>query len=75
MMKRIIFGSAMMLAGIIGTALLMAGSMMIQLPINNDRTFIWGLSKYGLDYAFYTFIIVAIIGLIIGISEIFSKQK
>lgn len=74
-MKRIVLGSMMMLGGIIGSALLMIGAMNFNLPVNGQHSFLWSLSKYGLDSAFYIFIIIATIGFIVAVSALVNKNN
>lgn len=74
-MKKIVFGSIMMLSGIIASALLMAGTMSPDLATNGQFTFIRNLALYGLDYTLYVFIAIAVIGLLIASSELQKKEK
>ena len=68
-MKKIVFGSIMILAGVLASALLMAGSMSLDWGDGNGLKFLRVLSAYGLVNVFYIFVVMAIIGLLIAISE------
>ena len=72
-MKKIVFGSIMMLTGVIASALLMAGSMSPDWATNGPFTFVRNLSEYGLDYVLYVFYGMAIVGILIAISELMKK--
>lgn len=74
-MKKVILGSAMVLAGLLSAAVLLAGTMANDLTINGQFSSFWNMSKYGLIPVFYTFIGIAIIGFAIAIWGIFEKKN
>lgn len=69
-MKKTIFGSAMMLGGIVSTALLMAGSMSLNFSSDGNYSFIRNLVEYDLIIPLFIFIVIAVIGVIIVFREI-----
>ncbi len=73
-MKKVILGSAMFLAGLLSTAILLAGTMANDLTINGMRSSIWNMSQYGLMPALYLFIGITILGLAIAMWGIFEKK-
>ena len=73
-MKKIVFGSIMMLAGVLASALLMAGSI-ISYGDGDGLQFLRILSAYDLDNVLYIFVAMAIIGLLIAISEFIKTEK
>ena len=66
-MKKIMFGAIMFLAGMLSMAILLAGAMAQEWTIDDRFSAFWILTKYGLMPVFYTFVAVAVIGLIIAI--------
>ena len=74
-MKKIIFGGLMMLAGVLGTAILLAGTMANAYSVNDELSFSLNLSFYGLIPAFVSFIIIGIAGLLLGIWGLIEKDK
>ena len=74
-MKKIIFGGFMMLSGILGIAILMAGAMTQTMYINDTLSIFWTLSIYGLMPTFYVFTVIAIIGLTFGCWGLFDKKN
>lgn len=74
-MKKIILGGLMMLSGILGTAILMAGAMAQALYLDNTLSSLWTLSVYGLMPVFYVFIVIAVAGLMIGCWGLFDKKN
>ncbi len=74
-MKKVIMGSLMFLAGLVSTALLLSGSMANDWTINDELSSFWNLTQYGLMPAFYIFIFVAIIGLVVAIWGVLEKEK
>ncbi len=73
-MKKVIFGSVMFLAGLLSTAVLLAGTVTNNMTINGYHSSLWNLSQYGLMSAFYIFICIAFIGLAIAIWGMFEKN-
>ena len=74
-MKKIILGSFMMLSGVLGIAILLAGTMADDNMINGGWSSFWVLSKYGIMPAFYILIIIGIAGLLLGIWGILDKKS
>lgn len=74
-MKKTILGSFMVLAGVISTALLMAGSMSQDWMIDGRYSFWWNLSQYGLTSAFYVFAAIAVVGLAIAVIGLIEKKQ
>ena len=72
-MKKLIFGGLMMLSGVLGTAILLAGTMANSMTINGQWSFSWNLSQYGLMPALVTFIIIGIAGLLLGVWGLIEK--
>ena len=54
-MKKVIFGSALFLAGLLSMAILLAGSMANDWTVNGRFSSFWNLSQYGLMPAFSIF--------------------
>ena len=73
-MKKIVFGSIMMLAGVHASALLMAGPI-ISYGNGDGLQFLRILSAYDLDNVLYIFVAMSIIGLLIAISEFIKTEK
>ena len=74
-MKKLIFGGLMMLSGILGTAILLAGTMANAYSVNGEVSFSLSLSFYGLTPALVTFIIIGIAGLLLGIWGLIDKDQ
>ena len=74
-MKKVILGSAMILAGLLSTAVLLAGTMANDWTINGQLSSFWNMLQYGLMPVFYTFIGIVIIGFAIAIWGIFEKKN
>ena len=73
-MKKVILGSALILAGIISIALILAGSMANEWTINVEFSSLWNISQYGLMPAIYIFTGIAIIGLVLAVWGLFDKK-
>lgn len=73
-MKKLILGSAMFISGVISAALLLAGSMANDWTINGMLSGIWNISQYGLLPAFYVFILIASVGLMLAVWGLFDKK-
>lgn len=65
-MKKVILGSAMILAGIISIAQVLAGSMANEWTVNGEFSSLWNISQYGLMPAIYIFAGIAIIGFVLA---------
>ena len=73
-MKKVVLGGFLLLSGILGTAILMAGTMAQLLYLNENLSFLWSLSLYGLMPALYIFIALAAAGLIIACWGLFDRR-
>lgn len=73
-MKKVILGSIMFLAGVISTALVLAGSMANDWTINGEYSSFWNILQYGLMPVIYIFIGIAIIGLGLAVWGLFDKK-
>ncbi len=74
-MKKVIWGSLMVLAGLLSAAVLLAGSMANEWTINGQFSSFWNMSQYGVIPIFYVFIGVAIIGMAAALWGIFEKKE
>lgn len=72
--KKVILGSAMILAGSISSAMLLSGTMSNDWTVNGQLSALWNMSRYGLMPALYIFILIAVIGMIIAIWGVFEKN-
>ena len=66
-MKKVLLGTGMFLAGMVATALLLAGAMANEWTSNGQLSAFWNLAQYGLMPFFYGFVAVAVIGLAVAI--------
>ena len=73
-MKKVVLGSAMLLAGLLSAAILLGGTMANDWTNNGIRSSLWNLSQYGLMPALCIFIGIAILGLVIAVWGIFEKN-
>lgn len=73
-MKKVILGSAMILAGIISIALILAGSMANEWTVNGEFSSLWNISQYGLMPAIYIFAGIAIIGFVLAVWGLLDKK-
>jgi hypothetical protein len=73
-MKKVVLGSAMLLAGLLSAAILLGGTMANDWTNNGMRSSLWNLSQYGLMPALCIFIGIAILGLVIAVWGIFEKN-
>lgn len=53
----------------------MAGSMSQDLMIDGQYSFWWNLSQYGLTSAFYVFVAIAAVGLVIAVIGLAEKKQ
>lgn len=74
-MKKIILGSMMLLTGLLSVAVLLAGTMANEWTVNGQLSSFWIMSQYGLMPAFYVFVGVAIVGLVIAVWGLFEQKK
>ncbi|MGI5895955.1 MAG: hypothetical protein ACOX6U_03260 [Oscillospiraceae bacterium] len=74
-MKKVVFGSFLVLAGVLAAALLLAGSMGNEWTVNGQFSAFWNLSQYGLMPAFYCFIGIAVLGFIVALIGLFEKKE
>lgn len=73
-MKKVILGSIMFLAGVISTALVLAGSMANEWTVNGQFSSFWNISQYGLMPVVYIFVGIAVIGLALAVWGLFDKK-
>ncbi len=73
-MKKVILGSSMFLAGVISTAVVLAGSMANEGTVNGEFSSFWNISQYGLMPAVYIFVGIAVIGLVLAGWGVFDKK-
>ena len=73
-MKKVVLGSAMLLAGLLSAAILLGGTMANDWTNNGMRSSLWNLSQYGLMPALCIFIGIAILGLVIAVWGSFEKN-
>ncbi len=73
-MKKVILGSSMFLAGVISTAVVLAGSMANEWTVNGEFSSFWNISQYGLMPAVYIFVGIAVIGLVLAGWGVFDKK-
>jgi len=74
-MKKVIFGGIMMFAGIISTAIFLSGTMVTSFVNNVDYTYAWSLSRSELRQPLIFFIIIIVVGLIIGVWGLAEKER
>ncbi len=74
-MKKVILGSSMFLAGVISTAVVLAGSMANEWTVNGEFSSFWNISQYGLMPAVYIFVGIAVIGLVLAGWGVFDKKE
>ena len=65
-MKKVLLGSLMFLAGLLSSAILIAGSIAHNDWINAELSVMDEISLYGLMPVLYTFIIITVIGIVIA---------
>ncbi|OUN30802.1 hypothetical protein [Blautia sp. An81] len=73
-MKKVILGSAMILAGIISIAQVLAGSMANEWTVNGEFSSLWNISQYGLMPTIYIFAGIAIIGFVLAAWGLIDKK-
>ena len=74
-MKKLVLGSMMFLAGVLSTAIILAGSMANDWTINGQHSAVWNISRYGLMPAIYIFLGIAVVGLILACWGLLDKKK
>ena len=74
-MKKIVLGSMMFVAGVLSTAIILAGSMANDWTINGQHSAFWNISRYGLMPAIYIFLGIAVVGLILACWGLLDKKK
>lgn len=74
-MKKIVLGSMMFHAGVLSTAIILAGSMANDWTINGQHSAFWNISRYGLMPAIYIFLGIAVVGLILACWGLLDKKK
>ena len=73
-MKKVIFGCALLLAGAIGSALLLAAGT-LEWTVNGEFSAIWNLSRYGLMPALLLFSLLAAAGLLLAVVGLFERER
>ncbi|MCD2493696.1 hypothetical protein LQE92_13880 [Lacrimispora sp. NSJ-141] len=73
-MKKVVLGSMMFLAGVLSLSIVLAGSMSNEWTVNGQFSSFWNISQYRLMPAFYCFIAIAVIGLVIAVWGLFDKK-
>ena len=73
-MKKVILGSAMILAGIISIAQVLAGSMANEWTVNGEFSSLWNISQYGLMPTIYIFAGIAIMGFVLAAWGLIDKK-
>ena len=73
-MKKVVLGAAMLLAGVISCALLLAIPVVTG-SINGNITAWQLMSQLGLAPAFYVFAAIAIVGIVVAMIGIIEKQS
>lgn len=74
-MKKVVFGSAVLLAGILSIVLIITAPVGYNWTINGELSAWWIVSQYGLAPVVYALIAVSVIGLAIALIGIFEKDK
>ncbi len=74
-MKKVIFGCALLLAGAIGSALLLAAAGTLEWTVNGEFSAIWNLSRYGLMPALLLFSLLAAAGLLLAVVGLFERER
>lgn len=73
-MKKVILGSMMFLAGVISTALVLAGSMVNEWTVNGQFSALWNIQQYGLMPVVSIFCGIAVIGIAIAVWGLLDKK-
>ena len=73
-MRKVIFGSLLMLAGSLSAAMLLAGSMANDWTIDGEHSALWNLSRYGLMPALYLMIALAVVGAAVAVIGILERK-
>ena len=74
-MKKVIFGSVMILAGVIPVTWLLVSAIEKELTINGQFSAFATLSWYGVMPTFCIFIGIAVVGLILALIGVFEKKN
>ena len=74
-MKKVVLGSMVFLAGVLSTAVILAGSMANDWTINGRHSAFWNISRYGLMPATSIFLGIAVVGLILAVWGLFDKKN
>ena len=73
-MRKVIFGSLLMLAGSLSAAMLLAGSMANDWTLDGAHSALWNLSRYGLMPALYLMIALAVVGAAVAVIGILERK-
>ena len=74
-MKKVVLGSMMFLAGLLSTAVLLAGTMANDWNVNGELSSFRNMAQYGLMPAFYVFVGIVILGICIAVWGVFEKNE
>lgn len=74
-MKKVVFGSVLLLSGMLSAAVLLAGGMATEWTVNGELSALKNLSMYGLMPAFYGFLAAAIAGLALALWGLLDKRQ
>lgn len=59
---------------ILGSTLILAGSMSNEWTVNGEFSSLWNISQYGLMPAIYIFTGIAIVGLVLAVWGLFDRK-
>ena len=74
-LKKVIWGGFIFLAGITGIALLSASTMVTGFTLDGQYSFLWSLKSYQLIPILKLFILISIVGLVIGTWGMIEKNS
>jgi fatty-acid desaturase len=75
LLKKVIWGGFIFLAGITGIALLLASTMVTGLTLDGQYSFLWSLKSYQLMPVLKFFIFISIVGAVIGTWGMVEKNS
>lgn len=74
-MRKVVLGAALVLAGSLSDAILLAGAMGNEWTVNGEVSAVWNLSQYGLLPAVYGFAALAVLGLGLAIWGLAERKS
>ena len=74
-MKKVVLGSMMFLAGLLSTAVLLAGTMANDWNVNGELSSFRNMEQYGLIPVFYIFVSIAVLGIGIAVWGVLEKKE